>query len=250
MSEILRRRRRREAEIERASHVIFESESSISSAPQINGKLRSFALRVPEQIRECSGIVINGKRIRSLVFTTDVAIIRNTDADAVFAVYPYTPQPIITDMLVHAADIPVFAGVGGGITKGLRVVNLAMYAEMQGAAGVVVNAPTSGEIIRSLRETVDIPVIVTAVSADGIDARIRDGASIINVAGGFKTAEIVGQIRTKHPDIPIIASGGDTDESVLVTIKAGANAIVWTPPSNGEVFRAIMDAYREGDAHP
>ncbi len=123
-----RLRKRREDEIRRASRVIFESESAQSLAPQINGKLRSFALRVPEQINQCSGIVINGKRIRSLVFTTDVAIIRNVDADAVFAVYPYTPQPIITDMLVHAADIPVFAGVGGGLTTGLRVVNLAMYA--------------------------------------------------------------------------------------------------------------------------
>lgn len=104
-----RLRKRREEEIQRASRVIFESENNQFLAPQINGKLRSFALRVPEQINKCSGIVINGKRIRSLVFTTDVAIIRNVDADAVFAVYPYTPQPIITDMLVHAADIPVYA---------------------------------------------------------------------------------------------------------------------------------------------
>lgn len=245
-----RLRKRREAEIQRASRVIFESENNQFLAPQINGKLRSFALRVPEQINECSGIVINGKRIRSLVFTTDVAIIRNVDADAVFAVYPYTPQPIITDMLVHAADIPVFTGVGGGLTKGVRVVNLAMYAEMQGAAGVVVNAPTAGRIIRTLRETIDIPVIVTAVTSDGIEERIRAGASIINVAGGYKTAEIVREIRTKSADIPIIASGGDTDESVLSTIRAGANAIVWTPPSNGEVFRAVMDAYRDGKGHP
>ena len=245
-----RLRKRREEEIQRASRVIFESENSQSFAPQINGKLRSFALRVPEQINECSGIVINGKRIRSLVFTTDVAIIRNVDADAVFAVYPYTPQPIITDMLVHAADIPVFAGVGGGLTKGLRVVNLAMYAEMQGAAGIVVNAPTASRIIRTLRETVDIPVIVTAVTSDGIEERIRSGASVINVAGGYKTAEIVREIRAKDANIPIIASGGDTDESVLATIRAGANAIVWTPPSNGEVFRAVMDAYRDGKGHP
>ena len=87
-----RLRKRREEEIQRASRVIFESENNQFLAPQINGKLRSFALRVPEQINKCSGIVINGKRIRSLVFTTDVAIIRNVDADAVFAVYPYTPQ--------------------------------------------------------------------------------------------------------------------------------------------------------------
>ena len=141
-------------------------------------------------------------------------------------------------------------GVGGGLTKGVRVVNLAMYAEMQGAAGVVVNAPTAGRIIRTLRETIDIPVIVTAVTSDGIEERIRAGASIINVAGGYKTAEIVREIRAKSANIPIIASGGDTDESVLSTIRAGANAIVWTPPSNGEVFRAVMDAYRDGKGHP
>lgn len=245
-----RLRKRREEEIQRASKIIFESEKTQSLAPQINGKLRSFALRVPEEIKQCTGIVINGKRIRSLVFTTDVAIIRNVDADAVFAVYPYTPQPIITDMLVHAADIPVFAGVGGGLTKGLRVVNLAMYAEMQGAAGIVVNAPTDDDTIRLLHDTVDIPIIVTAVTSNGIEERISAGASIINVAGGFKTAEIIGEIRAKNASIPIIASGGDTDESVLATIRAGANAIVWTPPSNGEVFRAVMDAYREGKAHP
>ena len=70
------------------------------------------------------------------------------------------------------------------------------------------------------------------------------------MAGGSKTPDIVKEIRDKYPDVPIIASGGDTDESVLTTIKAGANAIVWTPPSNGEVFRAVMDAYREGKEHP
>ena len=63
-----RLRKRREEEIQRASRVIFESENNQFLAPQINGKLRSIALRVPEQINECSGIVINGKRIRSLVF--------------------------------------------------------------------------------------------------------------------------------------------------------------------------------------
>lgn len=245
-----RLRKRRDEEIQRASKIIFESEKSLSMAPLINGKLRSFALRVPDEINQCTGIVINGKRIRSLVFSTDVAIIRNVDADAVFAVYPYTPQPIITDTLVHAADIPVFAGVGGGLTKGLRVVNLAMYAEMQGAAGVVVNAPTESSTIRLLHDTIDIPTIVTAVTSKGIEERIRAGASIINVAGGFKTAEIVAEIREKDANIPIIASGGDTDESVLATIRAGANAIVWTPPSSGEVFRAVMDAYREGKEHP
>ncbi|HCE26347.1 MAG TPA: hydrolase, partial [Ruminococcaceae bacterium] len=44
--------------------------------------------------------------------------------------------------------------------------------------------------------------------------------------------------------------GGPTRESILATIEAGANAITWTPPTNGEVFRDIMNAYREGKPHP
>ncbi|MDD4075212.1 MAG: hydrolase, partial [Eubacteriales bacterium] len=74
-----------------------------SRPPQVDGTLRKFALRVPEVIRRCSGIVIFGKRIKSLVFSTDICIIRNVNADAVIAVYPFTPQPIITQSLVTAA---------------------------------------------------------------------------------------------------------------------------------------------------
>ena len=101
-------------------------------APQmptpIDGTLRQFALRVPSVIDECSGIMVFGKRIKSLVFSTDLCIIRNVNADAVFAVYPFTPQPVITQALLMASDLPVFVGVGGGLTTGKRVVNLAMYA--------------------------------------------------------------------------------------------------------------------------
>ena len=243
-------RQRREEEIARASRVIFETEAGQTSAPQINGKLRSFALRVPQKISVCSGIVIFGKRIRSIVFSTDIATIRNVDADAVFAVYPYTPQPIITEALIHAADIPVFAGVGGGLTQGKRVVNLAMYAEMQGASGVVVNAPTSNLVVRELSDAVDIPIIVTAVSAEGARERIRSGASILHVAAGAHTPEVVKQLRAQFPNLPLIATCGPSDESLEQTVLAGANAIVWTPPYPGEVFREIMAAYREGKPHP
>lgn len=243
-------KRRWEEEIRRASRVIFETESGQASAPQINGTLRRFALRVPEQISTCSGIVIFGKRIRSLVFSTDIATIRNVDADAVLAVYPYTPQQIIAEALIHAADIPVFTGVGGGLTQGRRVVNLAMFAEMQGASGVVVNAPTSNAVVRALADTIDIPVIVTAVNAEGVRERIRSGASIIHVAAGAQTPSVVAELRAQMPDLPIIATGGPNDETLEQTIAAGANAIVWTPPSSGAVFKEIMAAYRDGKPHP
>ncbi len=76
--------------------------------PEIMTELRKDIVRVPEIILEASGIKIFGKLIRSIIFTTDIAIIRNTNANAVIAVYPFTPHPAITKSIIEAADIPVF----------------------------------------------------------------------------------------------------------------------------------------------
>ena len=219
--------------------------------PEFQGNLRKFMLKVPDPVSQCSGIRIFGKRIRSVLFSTDVSIIRNTNADSIIAVYPFTPQPIITQAVMAAADIPVFAGVGGGRTQGRRVINLALHAEHQGAIGVVLNAPTTNESLADVREHIDIPILVTVVSEeDDIEKRLQSGADILNVSGAANTVSIVKKIRRRYPDVAIIATGGPTDDSILSTIEAGANAITWTPPTNGEVFRSIMEAYRRGEKHP
>lgn len=213
--------------------------------PEIEGNLRRHMIRVPDVIEQVSGIRIFGKLIKSLVFTTDVAIIRNCNANAVIAVYPFTPQPIITHSIINCSDVPVFCGVGGGTTTGKRVVNIAEDAEFQGAMGVVVNSPTPNETISYLRQKIEIPIVVTVISEDAdIEKRLEAGASIINVSGAAKTADIVRNIRKRYPEVPIIATGGPTDESILRTIDAGANAITYTPITNGEIFKQIMTRYR------
>ena len=217
---------------------------------EIKGYLRDFRINVPDAIYECRGLKIFGRRIKSIVFSTDVSIIRNCNADAVIAVYPFTPQPVITQAVMLAADCPVFVGVGGGLTKGERVINLARHAEYQGATGVVLNAPTSNDTIGQVANIVDLPIVITVVKEDDIQARLDAGAQILNVSAAAKTPELVAKIREKFPDVPIMATGGPTEESIKATIKAGADAITWTPPSNGEVFRDIMEAYRKGEPHP
>jgi 2-keto-3-deoxy-6-phosphogluconate aldolase len=213
--------------------------------PEIEGNLRKHMVKVPEIIQQVSGIRIFGKLIKSLVFTTDVAIIKNCNANAVIAVYPFTPQPIITHSIISASDVPVFCGVGGGTTTGKRVVNLAMDAEFQGAIGIVVNAPTSNEIVIRLREKIDIPILVTVVSEKtDFKKRLEAGTTIFNVSGASKTASIIRKIRKEYPGVPIIATGGPTEESILQTIEAGANAITYTPPTSGEIFKHLMNKYR------
>ncbi|MDO5707027.1 MAG: hydrolase [Andreesenia angusta] len=218
----------------------------MKKAPIVSSSLRYNMIYVPSVIDNATGIRVNGKTIKSLVFTTDVAIIRNINANAVMAVYPFTPQPIITHALMMAAELPVFCGVGGGITTGMRAVNLALDAEFQGASGVVLNAPTSNEVLINVRKTIDIPIIITVGSENtDIDMRLDSGADIINISGGPRTIDIIKSIRKKYPDIPIIATGGPNDETIEATIDAGANAITYSPPTTAELFTPLMTKYRK-----
>lgn len=212
----------------------------------VESRLRHNILEMPKEIRQASGIVIYGRRIKSLVFTTDLAIIKNCDADAVFAVYPFTPQQSISDAIIKASYIPVFCGVGGGTTQGLRTVSLAKDAESQGAMGVILNAPVNNMNLLAVSRSVDIPVIITVVDdKTDIGARIDAGAAILNVAGAARTPELVRAIRREYPEVPIIATGGNRPDTILATIEAGANAITHTPPSAQELFKTMMTRYRE-----
>ena len=214
--------------------------------PYVESRLRHNILEMPKEIRQASGIVIYGRRIKSLVFTTDLAIIKNCDADAVFAVYPFTPQQSISDAIIKASYIPVFCGVGGGTTQGIRTINLAKAAESQGAMGVVLNAPVNNMNLLAVSKSVDIPVIITVVDEKtDIGDRIEAGASILNVAAAAKTPALVRSIREKYPDVPIIATGGNKPDTIRATIEAGANAITYTPPSTQELFKTMMTKYRE-----
>ena len=216
--------------------------------PVVNGDLRSHILTVPETIWRASGIVVMGRRIKSLLFSTDIAIICNCNADAVLAVYPFTPQQRIANAIVTSSSIPVFCGVDGGVTNGPRSVMLARDAEAHGAFGVVVNVPIANETIAQMHRVIDIPVIATVVSERmDIDARVKAGAAILNVSAADRTPELVRHIRADFPTLPIIATGGPNDETVAETIDAGANAISFTPPSTKKLFESIMNGYRDPD---
>ena len=214
--------------------------------PSVMSDLRQDIVQMPEVIKECSGIRIYGRRIRSILFTTDVSIIANHDADAILAVYPFTPIPAIIKSIMIVASVPVLAGVGGGLTTGVRSANMSLLSESEGAYAVVVNGPTTVETIEEINKVIDIPIIYTVVSdKSDIKSRIEAGIDILNVSCGVETPKVVEKIRKEYPDFPIMATGGPTEECIRQVIAAGANAITYTAPSNGELFKGKMEKYRK-----
>ena len=204
---------------------------------------------MPDEYGQATGFTLFGRRIRSLLYSTDVAVIRNSNADAIFAVYPFTAQPSITQALLTVAEAPLFVGVGGGTTTGRRAAELAAVSEMQGAAGVVLNSPATPDMVAQVVSTVDIPVVASITRFDDIArAKVEAGARIINVAAGRSTPEVIRQLREAYPNLPILATGGKSAEISAATVSAGANALIWAPPSITELQRDMMVRYREREA--
>ena len=213
----------------------------------ISSRLRNNILHMPDEIQQASGIVVYGRRIKSLLFSTDIAIIRNCDADAIFCVYPFTAQRAVSAEVIHAAAAPVFCGCGGAITQGQRAVYLATDAENQGAMGVVFNSRFPNEDLRAVADVLDVPIVVTLAHAgEDVGARIECGASIVNVAAGEDTPALVRQVRAQFPKLPIMATGGTDGAAIAKTVEAGANAIVYSPPSSAELYKGFMETYRRG----
>lgn len=219
--------------------------------PKLNSNLRKDIVRGPKVIETASGIELFGKNIKKIIFTTDVAVIANCDADAVLAVYPWTPNTRILEAISSVAPIPILAGIGGGITKGLRSVTVGRFAEEMGVNGVILNAPTTYETIGVVRKGLDVPIFYTVVNKK-VDLKklIKFGVNAFNVAAGAETSDVVLWIRKEleedYPDFPIIASGGKTEASILNTIKSGANAITYSANNlTDKIFREKMKDYRE-----
>ncbi|MFT9457248.1 MAG: hydrolase [Liquorilactobacillus hordei] len=224
----------------------------MENIPILSSQLRADIVETPAIIQQASGLKLFGKKIKSIIYTTDVAVIANCNADAVLVVYPWTPNTRILEAVSTVSNIPILAGIGGGLTSGVKSTVVGLFAEENGAQAVVLNAPTSIETIKNVKKAVDVPIIYTVVSSNlDIKERIDAGVKAFNVAGGKDTPELVVWVRNELKKLglgesfPIIASGGKTDEQIHKTIQAGANAISFTAYGVTEAtFQKKMEKYR------
>jgi len=205
------------------------------------------ALTTPEIIgKNCQGLLLKNENLKSFLFSTDMALIENNDADAILAVYPFPPSPKIIKTLIDFSGKPVVCGVGGGTTKGKKSLEMAIYAEQMGAHGIIVNIPFENKDIKKIREKITIPIIASVTSSDYdfLKGKIKAGVDIFHVSGGAQTNKIVKEISNKFPDFPVMATGGKSLNNIEESINSGSRAIVLSPPSNKDLFKTVMDKYR------
>jgi hypothetical protein len=212
---------------------VSKSTPKIISTPQI----------ITEQ---CKGIKLGENMVKSIIFSTDMALIENNDSDAVLAVYPFSPSPKIIKALIDFSQRPVICGIGGGLTQGKIAIDMASQAEQLGAAAIIVNQPFKIRDIEIIKRKVSIPLISSISNPEiGVLDRVNAGTDIFHVTGGKNTSAIISEILHIMPKFPLIATAGKTYENLQESINSGAHGIVLIPPSTRELFKPIMEEYRK-----
>lgn len=168
------------------------------------------------------------------------------DDDNAILTYGVNEKNSLMDLTSKTLSQVRASDVGGGLTNGVYCGNLAFSAQENGAEAVVLNGPVDLTTVKAVRKSVDIPVIYTVIDKTrDLQPYVDSGVNIFNVSGGKDTIELVKWVREQYPDMIIIASGGKSDESILATIEAGADAITYTTYGKAEqYFQEKMESYR------
>lgn len=200
---------------------------------------------IPDVIAESPGIQVGNHLVHSILLSTDLAYIQNLEADSIMTVNPFNKSNELDKVIVDFASKPVFCDIGGGLLREEQTIKLAKGAFDVGAAGVVITKPTAPEIIKNIRAEIDGTLIYTIMfDAEPIQDLLDAGVDIFNISTGEITVDTVAKIRDRFPEMKIMASGGPHDSSIRETIKAGADAIVFNPPTATEILRTVFDEYR------
>lgn len=162
----------------------FDQKANRSVIARIKGcipgkKAATTRISVPEVSGACSGIFLKGRLVNSILFSTDMAIIENCNADAILAVYLFSPSAAIIRDIVRFARTPVICGIGGGLTKGSKSLEMVLHVEDCGASGLIVNQPFSEKDIELIKKRIQIPFIVTVANqAINLKNKIDAGVDI------------------------------------------------------------------------
>jgi len=209
-------------------------------------KSKSMLFLTPPVIEDkCEGIILGGVKVKSILFSTDLAIIENTQCDAVLAVYPFSPSLKIMKTLIDFCEKPVICGVGGGVTKGKVSLDMAVAAQNMGASAVIVNQPFKNSDLKKMRKLITIPIIASVSTTDfDFMGRLAAGTDIFNITGGVNTPNVIDKLLEDLPQVPFICTGGQSTGSLEKILDKKPSAIVLTPPSGAGIFKDIMEGYR------
>ena len=118
---------------------------------------------------------------------------------------------------------------------------------------LIEDTPRLAEAVAEILRKSGYGADIAHIGADGLAMALTgayDAVLLDIMLPDMSGMDVLRELREIYPNLPLIASGGRSSLSVRETVQAGANAVIWTPPSAQQLQADMMRRYREAEVKP
>ena len=176
------------------------------------------------------GFILENRLIQAILLSRVEISIRTTNADAVITNFYMIPRESHVKGELLKAEKPFILPVRFWffLFRGYRA--LAKKLEDSGASGIFVPGWLPYPVVKKLSNNISLPVISAAYPAlNHILSKIDAGAYAICLPGKHITKNLIERLHESCPRVPIIAYCGKSKDTMLRSLKSGADAVIYRP---------------------
>lgn len=184
----------------------------------------------PEFLSSAKGFRLKNRLVHAILYTRDKLNMKTTNADAIMTNFFLIPGGKRARSMLLKTGRPFIFPVHFRFIFLLGLSNLIKKLEISGAAGLFVAGWLPDEILKKLCKQASLPVIsATAPRLDKIFSKIEAGAYAVCLPGKYVSKKMIRILHESYPFVPVIASCGRSEDSMLSCLKSGVDAVMYRP---------------------
>ena len=184
----------------------------------------------PEFLYSARGSRLKDRLISALLLTNSEFHMKTTDAEAVLANFFFFPGEQRLKRLFPESERLLVLRVQLWHILLFRLSGLVRRYDGTGASGLYAGRWLSDRALKRICSESSLPVIcATGPGRDEISSKIEAGASALCLRGQDISKNRINSLHEAYPYIPVIASCGRSKKTMLNSVKAGVNAVIFKP---------------------
>jgi hypothetical protein len=184
----------------------------------------------PLLLYQTKGVNIKGAMVHSILCSTKEKEIIETDADAIFTDFWFTPVEYKLRSLVNSIKKPVIISLNKGMRTMEKIIDIAIMFEQAGVSAILTGNLFKSSVIEKIKKYVEIPIIAKAdANPQSIVSKYKAGAEIICIIGMEISRNLLDEVKQAFPALPILSFAGNSEEIIANSLSSGADAIIYKP---------------------
>ncbi|HCE57576.1 MAG TPA: hypothetical protein DER09_07120 [Prolixibacteraceae bacterium] len=184
----------------------------------------------PKLLSSPEGFKLNGKLVRTVLFSCDEYEISKTDADAILSHFYFIPGNEKLKRILSIPEKPAIISIDYAFITTSGVLSLAKKLESFGAAGLYAGRKFPVDMLNKICSECTLPVFAASDADIGeITSKINAGAYALCISGKDISTELIRLLHQSFPGNPVLAMCNKSEKQMQNSVISGIDAVIFQP---------------------